>query len=87
MPEGEKKTPSFSLTLPVAIVFAAIIIAGAILVTHGQAPTAADAAGGNIGAGSASISVRPAQATDHILGSATAKVFIIEYSDFECPYC
>jgi protein-disulfide isomerase len=25
--------------------------------------------------------------TDHILGSELAKVFVIEYSDLECPFC
>lgn len=32
--------------------------------------------------------VPPIDATDHILGNpTTAKVTIIEYSDYECPYC
>jgi len=31
--------------------------------------------------------VPPVSADDHILGSANAPITIIEYSDYECPYC
>lgn len=31
--------------------------------------------------------VPPVTESDHIMGSASAPIVIIEYSDFECPYC
>jgi len=31
--------------------------------------------------------VPPVDANDHILGNANAPITIIEYSDYECPYC
>lgn len=33
------------------------------------------------------LSIRPPSANDHIIGSATAPIVLVEYSDFQCPYC
>ena len=31
--------------------------------------------------------LKPFSSRDHLQGNADAKIFLIEYSDFECPYC
>ncbi|HEX8993757.1 MAG TPA: thioredoxin domain-containing protein, partial [Candidatus Paceibacterota bacterium] len=73
------------LTLPVAIVFGSLVIAGSILITRGDTT---EAARQPAQAQAASLSgVRAASAQDHIVGSPDAKVVIVEYADFECPYC
>lgn len=33
------------------------------------------------------IAIRPVTADDHILGSLDADIIIVEYSDYECPFC
>src|SRR3989338_1126774 len=66
----------------VAIVTAGIIIAGAVLYTKYNPPQ--EAANDRQ---SATANVRAPRADDHLYGSPSAAVTLIEYSDFECPYC
>jgi protein-disulfide isomerase len=70
-----------------AIVLAGIIIAGAILL-KGNAPvvtTAPTTAG--IPVTTTTGTVSPVGVPDRVLGSSTAKVTLIMYEDFQCPFC
>ncbi len=69
-----------------AVVLAGIVIAGAIVYANGHpAPAAvADAGAQNL---PADVHVAAPSAADHIIGSPTAPIVLIEYSDFQCPFC
>jgi protein-disulfide isomerase len=83
------KIPSFELTPSVSILIAGVIIAGAIVFTnHHTAAVVADANGTAPQQGTtASANVPAPSSSDHIIGSPTAPIVMIEYSDFQCPYC
>lgn len=73
--------------IPSSVVLAGVLIAGAIVYTNGS----------SIGVSGNIAQVKPevpqikaelkVRDTDHILGSPKAKVVVVEYSDFECPFC
>lgn len=77
---------SNKLTIPIAIVVAGVLIAGAVLYIGrgggGETQTPETRA-----APSQGITVRPVGPDDHILGNPEAEVFLIEYVDLECPFC
>ncbi|MEY2641281.1 MAG: hypothetical protein RL150_674 [Candidatus Parcubacteria bacterium] len=71
--------------VPASIVVAGLIIAGAIFFTgnrDGAVPTAPQD-----GTAATEVNVEPVSAQDHIQGNPDAEIVVIEYSDYECPFC
>lgn len=65
-----------------AIIIAGILIAGAILLKD-VGPVVVD----NDNTNSAVFNGRVVSSSDHILGNLSAPIIVVEYSDFECPFC
>ena len=95
MPEENTPTPrpvnyqKNSLGVPIAIVLAAALIAGAIIYTGAQ-PRGNAVQNGKTDTTTqetADIEVAPVTEKDHIRGNPNAPIVIIEYSDYDCPFC
>lgn len=88
--EPTLQKPESKLSTPLAIVFAGILIAGAVLYNGSKGGVvSADKQAQLAAAEQAKIldEVREVSNDDHIRGDPNAEVTIIEYSDTECPYC
>ena len=68
-----------------AIIIAGVLIALAILLRGSKMPTQAGEKGAGIPVTTASLT--PIGANDRVLGNNNAKVTLIMYEDFQCPWC
>jgi len=72
--------------VPLSIVVAGLVIAGAIVFSNdGEDATAPTNTGDPLAAEQPTI--EPISEEDHVLGNPDAEVVIYEHSDFECPFC
>lgn len=80
----EKKSGMSQFAMPIAIVIAGALVAGAVMYSGGSnggnQPTQEDS-------GVTLDAMAPITKADHIMGNPNADIVIVEYSDFECPFC
>jgi protein-disulfide isomerase len=84
VPTEAPKAARESLAVPIAIVIAAGLIAGAIYLNGSQPQVAKNP---NEVPTEENIEFRPVDATDHIRGNPNAPILLVEYSDYDCPFC
>lgn len=69
-------------TIGVSIVIAGALIAGAVVFSGGG--TVAEGTGEN---NAPSAQIPPVDENDHVFGNPNAPITIVEYSDYDCPFC
>jgi protein-disulfide isomerase len=83
IPFVEKYQPLF---LPLAILLGGAMVALAVYTSNGK-KSSGTTAGAETGSGSDQQTADVSVDDDAVLGNADAKVTIIEFSDYQCPYC
>jgi len=95
MEENHNKNQPNQYLIPLAIVIAGAFVAGALYFSNSgataNAPVAITDTNQPVAAApeptGSTDAVRPVTSEDHIKGNPNAPIKIVEYSDFECPFC
>lgn len=76
-----------SIAIPVAIVLGFALIAAAIVFSGSRTALPAVAQKGTEPVVAAKAVIRPVDSTDAVRGNPNAPIKVIEYSDYDCPFC
>jgi protein-disulfide isomerase len=79
------KTKNNTLLIPIAIIVAGVLVAGSIY--FGGSKNSGISLTGSNSEANTSVEIAPITTNDHIIGSKDADLVVVEYSDFECPFC
>ena len=72
---------SQNILIPAVLIVSGLIIAGAVYYVSSKGEGSTAGANTNLSA------MRSVSSDDHILGNPAAPIVIVEYSDFDCPFC
>lgn len=87
-PENIKeKKESSSLSVPLAIIVAGVIIAGAVFISKGSSGPTGTTIADTAVTPTKTINLAPITDKDHLLGKPDASIVLVEYADLECPAC
>ena len=79
----QSQQPQKDYFLPASILIAGVLIAGSVIYSAGLKNTPAQPLEANLGI----IATSPQIGDDAILGSKDAPVTIVEFGDYQCPFC
>jgi protein-disulfide isomerase len=76
-----------SIAIPIAIIVGFGLIAAAILLSGSRATAPQTTERDTAPVATTKANIRPVDTTDSIRGNPMAPIMIVEYSDYDCPFC
>jgi protein-disulfide isomerase len=88
-PTAPVRSPLQTLAVPISIIIGFALVAGAIFFTGGAPTLPGTENPTQLGTGNTPTTgeVRPIDENDHVRGNPNAPIVMVEYSDYDCPFC